>query len=68
MVCRPLRSRGAIGRVLHQRVFEDVSYIRRLAAAVDQLGSHELIECDLQGRTRETVERFPQLRGWGTAR
>ena len=39
-----------IGRVLHQRMLEDVARFRRRAARVDQLGRHELAEGVLQRR------------------
>ena len=54
-----LQKRG-VGGVLDERVLEDVGRLRRRAAAVDQLGRHELAECVLQWGTLDGRNRFEQ--------
>ena len=56
------QNRG-VGRVLHQRVLEDVSRLRRRAATVDQFGRHELAESALQRRPLDRRCRLQQAIG-----
>ena len=47
-----LAEQGAICRILDQRMLEDVSGVRRLAAAEDELGRDQIIESGCQALWR----------------